>query len=518
MSTDDDKKPPISALDQEAVISFLKNQLTDGADHIRTHCAHIFLIGDIVYKLKSAVKYSYLDMSTLEKRKKLCDREYQLNASILPDIYIGVVPITLDEKHHLSIDGTGTIVEWALKMSRFAEENILDNIALRGELTTAMARNMGRSLAKYHADLPSQPATDGYLRIKEVYEELVLELSLLEQVFTIELLEEFKTKGQKALEESHYSLDQRARNGLIKRCHGDLHLRNILMTSYGPRPFDALEFDERMATTDVLYDIAFLLMDMIHRGMREQANALLNTYLLHSDPTQCSGMRPLPLFLCLRAAIRAMTTAQAAKQQAEDLHSLNLQAKHYLKDAIAYLQDSAPRMIAIGGLSGTGKSSVANAIAGDLGCPVGAVLLRSDSERKVLAGVNETERLPDTHYTQENSRKVYQHLFNKARMALESGATVILDAVFHDVEVRVQAQEIARKANVPFHGLWLEAPFDILKERINQRQADASDADAWVLKNQMLKATGFLKWVHVDASGSLTQTIKNVTDELESSH
>lgn len=250
-------------------------------------------------------------------------------------------------------------------------------------------------------------------------------------------------------------------------------------------------------------------MDVIHLDMPMQTNVLLNAYLLHSTPQQFEGLRHLPLFLYTRAAIRAMTTAQAANQQGQSDQSLLDQAQHYLTEANAYLQDSAPRLIAIGGFSGTGKSSVAGAMAMRVSRAPGAILIRSDTERKVMAGVNETDPLPESHYTQENSRMVHQQLFTKARMALESGVTVILDAVFHEEALRVEAQEIARSTNVPFTGLWLEAPIDVLKKRIDQRHDDASDADVPVL--QLLKAPGFLDWVHVDASGSLAETIDIVS-------
>lgn len=516
MKTSNQTNPPSLQPIQEKVISYLKGLLINPADHITTHCAHIFLMGDIAYKIKSAIKYSYMDLSTLDKRKRLCEREYELNAPVLPDIYLGVVPISLDANQQLTIDGPGVIVEWALKMRRFPEENVLDNIAKRGSLSVSVAKDMGRSLAKYHRNLPSLDVTDGYPRIKEVYEELLNELTVLTKVFASEELEHYRVRGSKALAQSHHHLNQRAIDGFIKRCHGDLHLRNILMTSAGPTPFDALEFDERMATTDVLYDIAFLLMDLLHRDMPEQTNALLNAYLLHSSPKMYEGLRHLPLFLYARAAIRAMTTAQAGSQQTQGAQILYDQARHYLTEANSYLHDSAPRLIAIGGFSGTGKSSVANAMSTRISRAPGAILLRSDSERKMLAGVNETERLPESHYTKENSLMVYKHLFSKAQMALESGSTVIIDAVFHEEELRVQAQEIAHRTDVPFTGLWLEAPTPVLKARINQRHNDASDADVQVLQKQLLKATGFLKWRHVDASGSLAQTINIATKELRS--
>lgn len=514
MKTSDRVDPPSRKVAQEVVLSFFDSQLSRPEDHIRTHCAHIFLIDDKAYKIKSDVRFSYLDMTTLNTRKQLCERELEINAPVLPGIYLAVVPVTMNDMREISIDGSGIVVEWALKMRRFDEENVLENIAIRGDLGIAMAKDMGRSLAEYHSGLSSLNVTDGYLRIQEVQEELHDELGLLDTVFTPEQLGKFEYLGKRTLFKCRHHLDQRAQDGYIKRCHGDLHLRNILMTPEGPTPFDALEFDERMATTDILYDIAFLLMDMVHRDLLAQSNALLNAYLLHSPPKQFEGLRHLPLFLYTRAAIRAMTTAQAAKQQTQVEQTLLGQARQYLAEANAYLQNGKPRLVAIGGLSGSGKSSVSGIIATQL-CPApGAVLLRSDAERKKLAGVRESARLPQSYYTKEWSIKVYQILFYKAQMALNSGATVIIDAVFHEEEQRIKVQDIACRENVLFSGCWLEAPTTILKQRISQRRNDASDADVQVLQKQLLKATGFLKWAHIDAGGTLTQTIDNVINEI----
>lgn len=508
-------KPPKTILSQDCVFKFLKAQISEQTDHITTHCAHIFLIGDFAFKVKTAVKYSYLDMSSLEQRKKLCEREFELNSPILPSVYLDVLPITIDDENQLAINGNGRTVEWALKMRRFPQDRILDNVAFNGGLDIALAKELGQSLAEYHIELPSTDASDGYLRIVEVYQELLYELNKLECVFGKDTIELFSKRCKIALAKSQEHLNKRALEGFIKRCHGDLHLRNILLTSLGPKPFDALEFDERMATTDVLYDLAYLLMDMMHRDMPEQTNTVLNNYLLHSAPAQCAGIAHLPLFLSLRAAIRAMTSAQAANQQIPADQNMLADARQYLDESNAFLTKRATRLIAIGGFSGSGKSSVASELAHRVCKAPGAILLRSDTERKKLAGIAETSHLPTFHYTVENSQRVYRILLKKAQMALIAGATVIVDSVFHEQDLRVQIQEIAYRNNVQFSGLWLEAPTPILEERISRRINDASDADITVLRQQLTKATGYRKWAHIDASGSLNETVENALRELE---
>lgn len=514
MEEDFSKNSHTSDFPQQIVVDYMRGQTEHENDHIQTHGAHIFLIGEYAYKIKKDVKYTYLDMSTLNSRHSLCKREYDLNATVLPQIYVDVLPITFDDTLGLSIDGPGNTVEWTLKMHRFSQDKVLENMAIAGQLSVQQARDMGCSLARYHDQLESESVTDGYQRINEVFIEVLEELYKIDHIFDPQQLTEFMMLGKAELKIREQTLNRRAIEGYIKRCHGDLHLRNLLMTESGAVPFDALEFDERMATTDVLYDLAFLMMDLDHRSMNQHANALLNEYLLFSPLEQCDGLINLPLFLFCRAAIRAMTSAQSAvtsqKEQPCNIDS----AKVYLKQANEYLTLQAPQLIAIGGFSGTGKSTVAKELAHRIGRAPGAIVLRSDSERKVLAGINPKDALPKEHYTQENSCTNYKHLFAKSHRILKAGNSVIIDAVFQEESLRTEAQNVAQRLGLPFTGIWMEAPTPLLVSRIKHRQNDSSDADESVLRMQLNKAPGLITWTRVDTIQSIQNILKFVTDEI----
>jgi len=520
------KKGANTETSQQAVVRFLSDAnsfvpstgfrlqdsapISDPISVISTHSAHIFLVGNEVFKIKRSVRYSYLDMTSLQTRHSLCCRELELNRSTLPNIYLAVIPITQEVDGSFQINGNGCVVEWALHMNRFSENAVLDNMARKGELTNIVAERLGRAVALYHASLESATVLDGYARIHEVVEELIVELGQHTALFTPRLLNSFERRGRNELESCRVLLDDRARQGYVKRCHGDLHLRNLVLIDDIPVPFDALEFDERMATTDVLYDLAFGLMDLDHRSLLQQSNRTLNQYLLHSDIQTIRGMRLLPLFMFCRAGIRAMTTAQAASLSTDSYDMFEDEARSYLALALQYMVRRQPVLVAVGGLSGSGKSTLAASLAHRIGRPTGALLLRSDAERKVSQGVDEAVPLPVGHYTAHASHHNYQLLLKKAELALEAGNSVIIDAVFLDQKYRLAMENLAIQQNVAFQGLWLEAPVDVLEHRISLRSNDASDATVDVLKMQLQVDRGQMDWQTVDARGTLAQVLDQV--------
>jgi len=493
---------------------YIRTSNKDIVSRISTHSAHLFLIGELVIKIKRAVRYSYLDMTSLSSRHNLCCRELELNKPVLPQIYQSVIPITRETDGTLQFNGSGTIVEWALCMRRFDEKAVLDNIAQENRLSVDLSKKMGLSIAKYHQSLESADVRDGHVRIREVIEELVEELALYRAVFSEGRLDEFQRRGLKELDSCKSLLNERAQQGYVKRCHGDLHLRNLVLIHDVPVPFDALEFDERMATTDVLYDLAFVLMDLDHRALFAQSNGVLNEYLLHSDEQSIIGLRLLRLFLSCRAGIRAMTTAQAASLETEASKSLQNEARSYFALALKYLDRQKSVLVAIGGFSGSGKSTVAMSIADVLGRPRGALLFRSDTERKVALGIAETATLPEQHYTEKASLENYQRLIKKSELALDAGQSVIVDAVFKDNDCREAVEEIALKRNVPFFGFWLDAPVEVLENRIKQRKNDASDATIDVLKKQLSADLGCINWYIVDAGDTLENVLAQVCSIL----
>jgi predicted kinase len=301
----------------------------------------------------------------------------------------------------------------------------------------------------------------------------------------------------------------RGARGWIRRCHGDLHLGNIALIDGRPTPFDAIEFDNKIATGDVLYDLAFAVMDLWERDMRAQANLLLNAYLALGPQEHFDALALMPLFLSLRAAIRAKVEANIAGH----LHGASAaretkSARRYFDFALAFLTPQPPWLVAVGGLSGAGKSALARALAPEIGRAPGAVWLRSDVERKAMFGVTEETHLPAQAYSAAASQETYARLLDKARRALRAGAGVLIDATHAHAAERAAASALAKEMGVPFAGLWLEAPLETRVSRIAGRSGDASDADADVARRQRAERLSEPGWRVIDAAGEAQTTLE----------
>jgi predicted kinase len=296
----------------------------------------------------------------------------------------------------------------------------------------------------------------------------------------------------------------------VRRGHGDLHLANIALIDGRPLPFDAIEFDPIIASGDVLYDLAFLLMDLIERGLKRPANLVLNRYLAETGRDEdLDGLAALPFFMSLRAAIRAKVVA-AQMRNAEGRRRVELgdSAKVYFDLALRLLAPASPMLVAIGGLSGTGKSTLARALAPYLAPEPGAVIARSDVERKKLFGVGETERLSEEAYGADVNAKVYARVYDKSARVLAAQSSAIADAVFARADERAAIADVAVRHSARFHGIFLVAGLGKRLERIGGRIGDASDADASVVRRQDQHLLDDVDWVRIDASGSLEDTLQ----------
>jgi len=296
----------------------------------------------------------------------------------------------------------------------------------------------------------------------------------------------------------------RGKEGLVRHCHGDLHCGNIVVIDGQPVLFDAIEFSERIATTDVLYDLAFLLMDILRRKEIRSANLILNRYFdLRRKEETLGAAATLPLFLATRAGVRALVAADRSKERDGEARDVaRKEALDYFRRAIGHLTPQAPRLIAVGGLSGTGKTVLARALCAELAPQPGAFHIRSDIERKRLFRHHSTEPLPPDAYAPEVSAEVYDIMLARAGDALAAGWPVVLDAVFAKAGERERAEEMARRRNCGFVGLWLETNADEMRKRVARRRNDASDATADVVDKQLDYDLGVITWTRVDASGS----------------
>jgi predicted kinase len=300
----------------------------------------------------------------------------------------------------------------------------------------------------------------------------------------------------------------------VRRCHGDLHLGNICLFDGKLLLFDALEFSEAIASVDVLYDFAFLLMDLMHRGQRDLANLALNRYL--DLTSEDDGLAAMPAFLSLRAVIRGHVIATAAEhgRGSRDPASAFAEARCYVEEAAAVLRLAPARLVAIGGLSGSGNSTLALRLAPELGVPPGARVLRSDVLRKRRFGLIPEARLPPEAYRSEVTALVYRELCERAAVALKAGYAALVDAVALRDEERRAFAAVAQASGVPFTGLWLDAPAETMRARVGARRADASDASVDVLDRQLQADPGTLDWDRIDASGGPDATFASARRAL----
>jgi aminoglycoside phosphotransferase family enzyme/predicted kinase len=468
-------------------------------EHMETHAAHVFLVGDRAFKMKKPVKLPYLDFSTIEKRKAVLENELKINRAFAPSIYLGT-----DE-----IRGEPVLV-----MKRFEQQQLLSSQS--GGITDTTAKELARMVAESHVLAP-QRETPGSEIMKGLGAQLSKAFADSPDIFPADEAREFQAVYQRHLTRLSPLLDQRNAQGLVRRCHGDMHCGNIVLLDGKPVLFDAIEFSEKIATIDVLYDLAFLLMDLARRNEKRVANLVFNRYLhLRRAEEDLSGLAALPLFLATRAGVRALVTADLAHELESNASAKQRdEALEYFHASLEWLKPVQPKLICVGGLSGSGKSTLAARLAHDIGLAPGALHVRSDVERKVLAGVDETVHLPPESYSAAASEATYQAIFQRAKAALKAGHSAILDAVFAREDEREAAEELAGGTNARFTGLWLAAAPAILKSRVTGRRGDASDADAAVVEKQLGYQPGEIRWKKVDVSGSVAASETNVRQILQ---
>lgn len=498
--------------DQSDVISFLQTspavnggEAQEGTSSpVTTHISVVVMRGDRVFKLKRAVHFPYLDFSTPETRLAYCRREYELNLRTAPVLYAGVRRITRSSDGGLAFDGDGPLVDAVVEMKRFDQRNLFDAMAREGRLTPNVLTELAQEIAAFHESTPAAGNKSGAAAIEAALtanEAAFAELHAFPEHEVDELLSLCRTR----LSVLRDVLDMRSAGGRVKRCHGDLHLRNICLFEGVPTLFDCLEFDEELATIDVLYDLAFLLMDLWHRNLRFEANLVFNRYLDVTGDTK--SLSVMPLFMAMRAAVRAHVGASSA-EGADDREAKMREAHEYLHLARALLRDTPVQVVAVGGLSGSGKSSVAAGLAPYLGAPPGARILSTDRLRKQLAGLPVAARLPPEAYTQAASQRVYEEQRAQSSHILAGGWSVIADGVFLNEAERRAIEAVAAQARARFTGFWLQASPEILARRISARTDDPSDATVSVMKMQEQQSKGAISWHRIDASGSIDESVK----------
>lgn len=507
---------------QTLAIALLSDASTHGlppggsVDRIDTHAARVFMAGSRAFKMKRAVTYPFFDYATLSQRLDACEAELALNRRTAPDLYLGVGglvrgadgKVRLVDEAPVAADGgpDPTVIEYLITMKRFPQAALLDRMAGDGTLSPSIMRDLAATIAEFHEAAEPRPKAPGATEMADLARTNIKEMRKHGRLFDATAIDQLERATETALASGADLIDRRRDAGYIRHCHGDLHLRNIVMLEGRPVPFDCVEFGDRIAVTDVLYDLAFLLMDLEHRRLRGHANILFNHYL---DITgDLAGLSLLPLFMSVRAGIRAHLTASAAIGQSDGQQgaALKAEAGSYLELANRLLHPPAPSLVAIGGLSGTGKTTLARALAPGLGPAPGAVILRSDALRKRLAGVEEAETLPESFYGPDHSTRTYAELTGQAGLVLDGHHAVICDAVYARPDQRQGIEDVARAAGLGFTGLWLVADQAVALARVVRRRGDASDATTQVVRKQAAYDLGEMRWEVIPASGDADET------------
>jgi aminoglycoside phosphotransferase family enzyme len=450
------------------------------------------------------------DVSTVDKRRLACEAEFAVNRRMGSRLHLGVLPVVVHGDGY-RLGGDGEPVDWVVEMRRFDQSQQFDELAARGRLTGSLAEETAQRIAEVHAGL--DPVLDPCCATD--FTQVIESLRATE---ADGIGRHGLPPGDPALFErlnaEHDRLrpliERRRAAGRVRRGHGDLHLRNLCLFEGELTLFDALEFDDRMATADVLYDLAFLLMDLRHRSLREQANRAMNRYWDVFGEEE-SGLALIPLFTALRATVRMAVAAEAGDAGQSD---------EYRRLAFDLLAPHDARVIAIGGLSGVGKSAVARAVAARLPGPAGARILRTDVLRKSplapgpqSAAETPLPARPRPTYSADARRRIYTLLVERAVAAHDAGAVVIADATFQDEDVRAELSGLKR----PVSGIWLDAPLEVRLRRIAGRSADPSDADEAVARGQRDPGSLGAGWQRIDAGGSIDDVSRRVVQALQSS-
>ncbi len=471
-----------------------------GAPPIETHISLVFVGAETVWKLKKAVKLPFLDFTRVKDRRRFMQRELALNAPAAPGLYRDMLPVVRQQDGTLALAASTTdapVVDWVLRMARVPADDFLDAVAAAGRLTQTLQDALADAVAAYHQAL--LPVADVVPPMQQIV--LGNVPSALGAGLPAAEVAAWREAVLSALAALDPLLAKRAGAGFVRRAHGDLHLGNLCLWRGRPVPFDALEFDETLATIDLAYDLAFLLMDLDRRVNRAAANRVMNRYVARTGDVGL--VRTLPAFLSIRAMVRAHVEARSGHAAAW---------RPYLQAALDYLRPAPAVVVAIGGLPGSGKSTLARALAPGLGRAPGALILRSDEIRKRQHGVPPEQRLPQSAYSDAASQAVFATLADGIRTAAAAGHSVVADATFIDPAHRRAVEDAARAAGVGFAGFWLDTPLAELERRIVARSGDASDATLAVLHAVASAAPGPGSWHpvdsrNVDAALALVRTI-----------
>ncbi len=492
---------------------------------VETHGATVLLGKVHALKLKKPVLFDYMDYSTLENRKAFLDKEMRINQRTAPDLYIDVISIFKTTDGQFTLSPTNTVAEHALKMKRFADTDRLDHYSKQHGIDPRLAENLCAAIVKFHNQ--AQPVRDN-TKIPDFHR--VIDQNFLQldrycpMLFTLDDIQNFRSDLHSYFSELASLEKQRCEQGWVRYGHGDLHLQNICLLAGTPLLFDAIEYQDDFVIGDILYDLSFLLMDLADKGLTDTANRIFNQYvrqigwLLAEQNMSC--LKLLPFFMAMRAGIRVHVAASRFIQATDNSSKVAFkeQACQFLAQAKEYLsaQSSTPVAIAIGGYSGSGKSTAAAAIAPQIGMTPGALRIRSDEIRRLLIKWDEYAPMPQSAYTPDMSKSVYEQMIKIAKCALTAGHSVVIDAVLDREVDRQFFEKSIVECDVPFYGFWLQVDQSEMEARIKGRRRDASDATIDVLRAQLTRQPVIdTNWTRINANGSISEVAGQLLKQIK---
>ena len=490
---------------------------------LETHISWVILTGPYAYKIKKPVNLGFLDFSTLEARRRFCEEELRLNRRLAPSVYEAVVKIT-GNAHHPVIGGNGAAIEYAVRMREFAQSALASRLLAGGALKGTDVDALAARIAAFHAHTGVAahgcPYGTPEAVIKPARDNFVQLAALLPDAADQSRLAELSAWTDHEYRERRALFGARHTDGCVRECHGDLHLGNIVMLDGVLTPFDCIEFDPALRWIDVMSEVAFLLMDLLDRGRADFAARFLNAYLDASgSPGGYSGLAVLRFYVVYRAMVRAKVHALRAAQEgiaAAARERLMTASRGYIKLAQRCALDRRPAIILMHGLSGSGKSVIAASLAQQ----VMAIRVRSDIERKRISGLAPLARSGSTPasglYTADLTQTTYHRLLDLARIGVNAGYAVIVDATFLKRWQRDLFRREAATRGVPFVIVDVAAPEATLRARIAARLAaggDASEAGPAVLTYQLaqreaLSAAEASAALHIDTAHADVETIQ----------
>jgi uncharacterized protein len=458
---------------------------------LQTHVSFLFVTDNFVYKIKKPVDFGFLNFTTIDRRRFYCNEEVRLNRRLCPEIYLGVVEVR-ESAAGATFCGEGKVIDYAVKMKRLPEERMLDRMLAEEKVTAADIRKIARTVAEFHLHARRGGEIAAYGSAESVrrnWDENFQQVGELMDISPAKRdLDVIRKWVETFLADNEEIFAERAERGYIRECDGDIHLENVCLTD----PvciFDCIEFNDRFRYIDTAADIAFILMDLDYHGKRIFADIFLDEYTSATGDREC--VRVLDFYKIYRAVVRGKVESlklldpnipESEKKRSGE------KAARYFRLARGYVvrPGLGPNLIITCGVTGTGKSATASALAFSLGTEIAS----SDAVRKGLAKTPRGKHRLDEYgtgiYTPAFDEATYRELLSRSEQALKTGRSIIADATFRRKGDRIRFRNLAARYAAPFYIIHTDCPDKLVKQRLDERNRNPEEISdgRWELFHQ----------------------------------